>query len=282
MAVNLQHKGFSVVGWNRSAGRGEPLLAVGGRLAPTIREAVAEADFIITMLADPAAVRAVAMGPEGLLSACRASAVWVECSTIGPSVARELAALAPGAGISFVDAPVLGSVGPATDGSLHFLAGGDVAVVEKARPLLLAMGRMVSHFGPEGQGAAAKVISNMVVGSLLAAVGEGLAVAERLGLDRGEVAEMLMNGPVGAPVVKLKLPLMVNEAFSPSSFQLKWMEKDMALFLTEAGKVGAACQTAAGAHGELAAARAAGYGDLDFAAVAGFIRQMAQGPTGGE
>jgi len=277
MALNLQRKGFAVTGWNRTPGKGAALAEAGGRMACSIREAVAEAEFVVTMLTDPAAVEAVALGEQGFLKACRSGTLWVDSSTIGPTAAQQMAEAAELYGLHFVDAPVLGSIGPAADGTLHFVAGGTEAALELARPLLAAMGSKVTHFGAAGAGAAAKIISNMVTATLLTAVGEGLALGERLGLDRARVADLLAHGPVASPIVAFKAPAMVNEAYAPA-FQLKLMEKDLALALTEACHLGAALPAATGAHGAYAGARAAGLGDLDFAAVGAFIRTMARGP----
>jgi 3-hydroxyisobutyrate dehydrogenase-like beta-hydroxyacid dehydrogenase len=277
MALNLQRNGFTVTGWNRTPGKGEALSAAGGRLTTSLRAAAAEADFIVTMLSDPPAVEAVALGEQGFLGACRPGALWLDASTIGPTVTRHLAEAADARDVYFVDAPVLGSVGPATEGTLHFLAGGTPEAIALAGPLMDAMGSGSTHFGPASSGAAAKIISNMVTATLVAAVGEGLALGERLGLDRAAVATMLGEGPVGSRIVKTKAPAMVSEQFDPA-FQLKLMEKDVSLALKEAQQVGASLATAAGTHAEFAAARAAGFGDLDFAAVGAFIRKMAQGP----
>jgi 3-hydroxyisobutyrate dehydrogenase-like beta-hydroxyacid dehydrogenase len=274
MALNLHKKGFAVTGWNRTPGRGAALEAAGGRLAPTVAEAVTGADFIVSMLTDPAAVEAVA---HAFLPNTKTGALWLECSTIGPAAAGHMADVARRHGLRFVDAPVLGSVKPATDGELIFLAGGTPGDVEAARPLMAAMGRGINHMGEAGSGAAAKIISNMVTATLLTAASEGLALGERLGLDRNQLGAVLMEGPAGGPIVKGKMPFILQDAFAPA-FQLKLMEKDLALALTEANRVGAALPAAAGAHGVYAGARAAGLGDQDFAAIAKFVREMARGP----
>lgn len=273
MALNVQRKGFAVTAWNRTAGKGGALAEAGGRVAETPADAVAGAAVVVTMLADPAAVRAVA---EQFLPVCAPGDTWVDASTIGPAAAREMAELAARYGVDFVDAPVLGSVGPAAGGTLGFLAGGTPEAVERVRPVLEAMGT-VRHMGPAGAGAAAKVVSNMVTGTLVAAVGEGLALSERLGLDMPAVLQMLLEGPVSAPIVKGKAPLMLSGQFTPA-FQLKWMEKDLGLALREAHELGASLPAAAGAHADFAGARAAGLGEQDFAAVGAFLRRMAVGP----
>lgn len=277
MALNLQRKGFLVTGWNRTPGKGAVLVEAGGRMAETAVAAVSGTDFVITMLADPAAVTETATGPDGFLKACHPGVAWVDASTVGPTAARQLAEVARVAGVDFVDAPVLGSVQPATEGTLPFVVGGTPAAVDKVRPLLDAMGSIVAHMGLAGQGAAAKIVANMITGVLVATLGEALALAEKLGLDRVQVAEMLKEGPVGSRIVRAKAPAMLAENFTPA-FQLKWMEKDIGLALAEALLMGAPMSSAAGALAEYAGARANGMGDMDFAAVGGFIRRIAKGP----
>lgn len=270
MARNLLKAGYNVVVWNRTLERAQPLSAEGARLAATARAAAAGADVIITMLSDPDAVRAVATGPDGLLAGARRGAVWVEASTIGPSAARELAAQAATAGVRFLDAPVLGSVPQATDRSLVFLVGGDRAVFEETQPILNAMGKEAHYMGITGQGAAAKVVNNMVVGAYLELVGEGLGLAERLGLDREQVLEMLLNGPASAPILQRKIEAVRRGEFQPAHFQLKLMRKDLGLALEEGGRSGLALPVGSAAHAVFQAAEAGGLADADFAAVVHF------------
>ncbi len=279
MALNLQRKGFEVIGWNRTAGKGQPLAEAGGRLAGSPAEAARGADFVVTMLSDPAAVRGVTAGPEGFLGACRSGTGWIECSTIGPSAAREMAEAARAAKVAFIDAPVLGSLKPAADGTLVFLVGGPADEVTRVRPLLEAMGRTVHHLGPAGQGAAAKIVFNMLLGTMLAGLAEALTLSERLGLDRARMVDLLGEGPTGAPFLRMKAPLMLTEDFTPA-FQLKWLEKDLGLALLDAYRLGATLPASEGAHTAYAAARASGHGDQDSAAVAAILREMARGPAG--
>lgn len=273
MAVNLQRAGFEVTGWNRSAGRGAALVEAGGRVAESPAAAVQQAAFIFTMLGGPESVAAVS---AQFLPAAEAGALWTDSSTIGQSAAQELAGRALAHGLAFVDAPVSGSVPQATEGQLVFLTGGEEAALDRVRPLLGAMGREVIRFGAAGQGAAAKMVNNMLAGTMVAALAEALTLSDQLGLDRAHTAEFLMNGAPGAPIVKTKAPLMRDERFAPA-FQLKWMEKDVALAVKAAQDRGIPLTVTAGAQAAFAAARVAGYGDADMSAVFAYLRAVRAG-----
>ncbi|HYF96077.1 MAG TPA: NAD(P)-dependent oxidoreductase [Symbiobacteriaceae bacterium] len=276
MALHLQRKGFTVTGWNRSPGKGQALADAGGRLAATPREACSGADAVITMLGGPSSIREVAEGTDGFLAACRQGALWIDSSTIGPTAARAMGALAARYNVAFVDAPVTGSVPQATEGELVFLVGGTEADVQRAQPLFAAMGKLTHHFGPVGQGAAAKAISNQLVGTQIVALAEALVLAETLGLDRSRMADFLADGPGGSRTVRGKGALMKAGEYPPS-FRLKWMEKDMWLALKEALNSGVQLPVTGGAQAMLAAARADGLGEYDVAAVFAHFSKVAAG-----
>ncbi|MFO7172705.1 MAG: NAD(P)-dependent oxidoreductase [Bacillota bacterium] len=270
MARNLIRAGYRLTVWNRTPERAAPLVAEGARQAPTPREAAAGCGVIITMLADPDAVRGVAGGPDGLLAGAARGAIWIDASTIGPTAARELAAQAAGYGVRFLDAPVLGSVPQAEAGELVFLVGGDREVLEEVRPVLSAMGRAIHHMGVAGQGAAAKIVSNMLTGAYLELLGEGLGLAERLGLDREQMLELIRQGPFGAPILERKVEILRTGTFRPAHFYLRLMRKDLELALAESQRVGLPVPSARSALGVYRDAEVAGRGDEDFAAVVDF------------
>lgn len=274
MALNLQRKGFHVVGWNRTHARGLPLQEAGGRLAATPAEAVRDAAFIVTMLGGPESLANVAVGASGFLSACAPGTIWLESSTIGPTAVLRLAEPARAAGVVLLDAPVTGTVPQAEDGSLKFLVGGDDPDIERAAPLLRAMGQSIIRMGALGQGAAAKCVNNMLVGALLAAHAEALALAEQLGLDRRSMIDFLAEGVSGAPLLKIKAPLLKAGTY-PAAFQIMWLEKDLRVALTEATQLGVPAPMAGVAHSLVAGANAAGYLHEDMAVLAEYVRTVA-------
>jgi 3-hydroxyisobutyrate dehydrogenase len=181
--------------WNRTAARADPLVGEGAFRAASPADAVRDADVVITMLADPAALTAVA---DAALPALRPGARWIEMSTVGPDAIRELAARLAGTA-KLVDAPVMGSTDRAAAGRLGILAGGDPAGVEHI------LGRLgtVTRTGPSGSGAALKLVLNTAAIGGVALVAEALRLADALGLDEHTVRTALAGGPLGGAVARL-------------------------------------------------------------------------------
>jgi 3-hydroxyisobutyrate dehydrogenase len=188
MARRFVDAGHAVTVWNRTAAKADPLVAIGAKAAQSAAEAVAEADVVVTMLADPVALAEVA---EAVLPQLRPDAVWVEMSSVGPEAVRELAARLP-EGVRLIDAPVLGSVDRAATGELLILAGGDVAPVAE----LLALLGAVQSVGPVGDGAALKLVLIGAIVSGVAVVHEALTLADALGLPAGVAERALAVGPL--------------------------------------------------------------------------------------
>ena len=150
MAANLLKAGFPVVVWNRTPARIEPLLKLGAHPAKSPAHAAAEAQIIITMVARPADTEAVVLGSEGAAEGLRAGAVVIDCSTVSPSTSRALAGGLAAKQVEFLDAPVVGSKGPAAEGALVFLVGGLPQTLQRCRPVLEAMGKKIIHAGGVG------------------------------------------------------------------------------------------------------------------------------------
>lgn len=268
MARNLIKAGFEVAVWNRTREKAEALVRDGATVKESPAAVAAGADVVVTMVADPAAVADVAHGPDGLLEAAGGGHrfVWVDMSTIGPQAAREFAAAARERGVTFVDAPVSGSLGAAEEAQLVILAGGDAAVVRDLEPVFSALGRKTIHFGDVGQGQAAKIAINLVLAGFLHAAAEGLVLAERLGVDREAFLDLLEAGPAAAPLIKMKLPAWRQGDF-PAQFQLALMHKDLGLALEAAQEARVPLPVTATVAQTYAAATASGLGSLDFGAI---------------
>jgi 3-hydroxyisobutyrate dehydrogenase len=190
MARRLLDAGYPLTVWNRTAARAEPFADLGAQVAPSAATAVKDADIVVTMLADPAAVTAVL---DEILPALRPGTRLIDTSSIGPDAVREAAARLP-QGVSLVDAPVMGSVDRAATGELLILAGGDATPV---REVLDHLGT-VRLCGESGTGAALKlVLINAIIGGVVI-TGEALALGARLGLDETLVRDGLAAGPLGA------------------------------------------------------------------------------------
>ena len=258
MAGRVRSAGHDLIVWNRTPERTQPLVAEGARAARTPAEAAREAEIVITMLAGPPALEAVMAGPDGIAGAISPAACLVEMSTVGPKAALAARDRLPD-GTSFVDAPVMGSVGPARSGELTVLAGGDVDRVEK----VLAIFGTVVRCGPAGSGAARKIllISAAVAGVTL--VGELLALAEALGVPRDTALDALA-GPFSAPVNRINS--------TSSDFIITLAAKDLTL-ATDAADL----PQLAAARDWLRTAAAGDAADTDLRNVVGYIRPGHQG-----
>lgn len=272
MARNLLKAGYAVTVWNRTPQKGAPLAAEGATVAATPREAAAKADVIITMLTDVPAVEAAALGPDGLLAGARPGAVWVDCSTIGLEAARRFASLAEEAGLGWLDAPVGGSMLQAQGAQLRFLVGGEEAVLQRVRPVLERLGQQVTHCGPAGHGAAAKLVNNLFFAIALAALGEARALGQHLGLAPDVLDQILRNSPASGPFVPGKLPVIESGCYEPAHFALHLMEKDLGLALAEVAF--GPLPVSGAAYAAYGGARAAGLGHLDVSAVARYAELL--------
>lgn len=265
MARNLARAGLPVVAWNRTPAKAEALAAEGVRTADTPRAATAEAEVLVTMLADGPAIEAAVGGPDGALDALPDGAIWIQMSTVGAAAAERLAALAAEYGVGFVDAPVLGSAEPAERGELIVLASGPDEVRDRCGPVFDAVGNRVFWLGPAGVGSRLKVVVNAWLMSTTAALGETVALAEKLDVDPAQFLEVTDRGAVGALYTELNGPAMAERSF-PLNFPLELATKDAALAL-EAAAEDADLRVFAATHAQFARAEELGHGRRDWAAV---------------
>jgi len=272
MARRLLADGFPLTVFNRDAEKAKPFAAEGAHVAASAREAAANAEVIISMVADDNASRSLWFGEvragqaKGALAAAKPGAICIECSTVTVNWVRELAAATAQINCGFLDAPVTGSKIQAAAGELNFLVGGDSAALEKARPVLAAMSKSIVHLGPAGSGSLLKLINNFVCGVQVAALAEALAMIERSGLERARALEVLANGAPGSPLLKAISVRMTTPDFTPN-FLLKLMAKDLGYAIQEGSKLSVELITATAALEEFQRAIAAGHADQDMAAV---------------
>jgi 3-hydroxyisobutyrate dehydrogenase len=269
MAANWLAKGFELSLWNRTAAKAQALAGKGAKVAATPREAAAGADFIFAMVADDAASRSVWLGADGALSEAKSGAIAVESSTLTPGWVRELARHAQVKGCGFLDAPVGGSRPAAESGELRFFVGGAPATFEAARPALAAVGSKMDLLGPVGAGATWKLINNQLAAGQIAALAEALEVAKRAGFKNEQISDLILGGAPASPIVKLKLPRMLDGDFEPADFSLHLMLKDARYAAALAEALGAPADMISGAVKAFARADAKGLGAKDIAAVAG-------------
>jgi len=254
MAANLVKAGHAVSGFDPVAAARERLAAAGGAPAGSIAEAVRQAEVVISMLPEGRHVRSAYLEPAGVLESAPPGALLIDCSTIDVATARAVAEAASARGFAMLDAPVSGGVGGATAGTLTFMVGGDPAAFERGRPILEAMGKAVIHAGPSGNGQAAKICNNMMLGIQMISVCEAMALAEKLGLSHQTLFEIASKSsgqcwsltsycPVPGPVPSSP----ANRGYTPG-FTVAMMRKDLKLAQEAAQAVGARTPLGAGAY----------------------------------
>jgi 3-hydroxyisobutyrate dehydrogenase-like beta-hydroxyacid dehydrogenase len=274
MCENLLKAGLPLTVFDRLAERCAPFAARGVAVASSCAEVARASDVVITMIGQVAEELEVVLGPKGVLEGAHAGLVVIDSSTVGIAASRRMAAAAQENGVAFLDATVSGSTGPAREGKLTFMVGGDRAALERVMPVLLAMGERVHHVGPSGAGSAMKVIVNLMIGMTVLTVAETLTLGRQAGLDPHQMLEILGQTAVSSPHLKNKGRMMIERDFSPS-FALKYMQKDFDLIMQAAHDLRTPLFTSAIAHQVYTAANVAGYGDLDYSAVVQFLEAAA-------
>ena len=240
MATRLVTQGHQVAVWNRSAEKARALLGLGARLARTPAEAATGAEVVFTMLADDPAARAVWLGPDGALAAMGPGTTAIECSTLTRGLVLELAQKAQARGIRFIDSPVTGRPNVAALGQLTLLVGADPADLAAMRPLLAEISETIRHFGPVGTGTAYKLTINLMGAVQIAALAEGLVMAERLGLDRETVVAAIETSASASRQVVHHCRRMAERTFADPSFTTALRHKDAAYGADLAREVGTA------------------------------------------
>jgi 3-hydroxyisobutyrate dehydrogenase len=266
MARRILGAGFPLTIYNRSAEKAAPFAADGAHIAATPRDAVANADVVVSMVADDDASRGLWLGENGALAGIAPGAVLIESSTLSVGWVNELAAAATACGCELLDAPVTGSKPHAASGELCFLVGGSAGALEKARPVLAAMSRAIIHLGPTGSGALLKLINNFLCGVQAASLAEAIALIEKSGLDRDNALEILTSGAPGSPLVKTLAARMTAQDYTPN-FLLRLMAKDLAYAGDEGKRHAVDLCTTAAALKVFKQAMTTGNGDRDLSAV---------------
>jgi 3-hydroxyisobutyrate dehydrogenase len=274
MAARLMDCGFSVIVWNRSAGKTEAIERIGAMVAPTLHSLVAHASTIITVLRDDAAAREVYLASAGLCSSAVSGKLFIDMSTLKPSTLRELHARVRAAGAAMIEAPVSGTVTPARAGKLVALVGGDAADLKRARPVLEALTRRIIHAGPAGQGALLKLVVNLPLAVYWHSLGEALALGETGGLDRRLIVETIADSSAALAVLGLKIPSIMGQS-DDVAFDVASMRKDLLAIIETSAGLGTTMTSASAALGAYSAAIAVGLGAEDAVAV---TRSTVNGP----
>lgn len=281
MMRNLLKAGHTVTAFDLVEAALQAAEAAGAKVAASPAAAVAGAEVVVSMLPAGQHVRQVMMGESGLFAAARPGTLFIDSSTIDVVSARALSEAAAAAGHAMVDAPVSGGVGGAEGGTLTFMVGGADDAFARAEPILQAMGKTIIHAGGPGNGQAAKICNNMILGISMIAVGEGFALAERLGLDAqklfdiaskssGQCWSMTSYCPVPGPVPTSP----ANRDYKPG-FAAAMMLKDLKLAVEAAQTAGAAVPLGAEATQLYSLFCNGGHAGLDFSGIIRMIRGQA-------
>jgi 3-hydroxyisobutyrate dehydrogenase-like beta-hydroxyacid dehydrogenase len=270
MAANLQKHGHTLVVFNRTRAKAEPLLGPCGTFSDSPAKLAEQVEILFTMLAHPDAVEQAALGANGFLNHLRSNARWVDCSSVNPSFSKKMAAEAARRGVHFVDAPVTGSAGPAAEAKLIFWVGADPADLETIRRLLLCMGNKIVHTGGHGAGTSMKMVVNLLLGTGMAAFAEAMALGEGLGISRKMLFDSLLGTPAVAPFLTSKREKIESGNYE-AEFPLRWLQKDMHLASVSAYESGVAMPLTDAAKELYRLAMRDGYDTEDFSAIYDYL-----------
>ncbi|MCM3699917.1 NAD(P)-dependent oxidoreductase [Paenibacillus macerans] len=228
MASNLLKQGYEVTVYNRTASKAAALTEQGAAVAASPKEAAAAADIVITMVSNDVSIAAVYEGTDGVLAGLRPGTKVIDCSTISPTLVKQLAQQVSALGGAFLDAPVTGSSPAAIAGTLVFMVGGPADTLAEVMDLFETMGKKVLHMGENGSGAVAKLAHNTIVGINNLALAEGFAIAAKSGLPANLFLELVQLGSAGSKAAELKGQKIIEHDFS-NQFSLALMLKDLKL-----------------------------------------------------
>ena len=276
MAENLIKAGYALTVYNRTRSKAEELAQRGAVVADTPAEVGRQAQVIFLCVGDSAAVRQVAQSlydwvqPAGV----QPGSLIVDCSTIAPSVSREVSEQFRERGVDFLDAPCSGSKAGATNATLTFMVGGAPQAFERAQPYLQAMGKKAFYLGGPGMGLQAKLTQNLIGALTVQAMAEGFVLARKAGLPPSLMLEVLEASVARSPIIAAKMPAVLQRRFEPN-FSLKWMHKDLGLMLESGQELNVPLPATALVHELFGASVAMGHGEEDFASAITLLETLA-------
>ncbi len=275
MASRLAEAGYEISVYNRTRSKSEEVAELGARVADSPADAAAQADVVMTSLADHHVVAKMLFGEESVFGSLREGGYIVDLSTVPPNFARELAQRAADAGYHALDACVYGAPWQARTGELRVMVGAareeDYQAVEG---ILQTIGKDVSYLGANGMGAMMKLVINMLMGVQMPSLAEAIVLGERAGLPREKILQMVAGSGYASPVMSFRCDVMGRRAFDQAAFKLALMRKDMMLVLSEAQELGVPMPVAESAYAMLTAASQQGLGDLDVGAIVAFQERI--------
>lgn len=233
MAGNILKAGFPVTVWNRSREKAMPVLDAGATLGASPQDVAEKSDIIITMVTASEDVRNVILGGQGVIHGAAPGSIVVDMSTISPRVTREIADALAARGIEMLDAPVSGGDVGARNATLSIMVGGDADSVARVQPVFAAMGKKITHIGPNGAGQTCKLVNQILVVGNNLAMAEALVFAQAAGVDVGRVVEAVSGGAAGSWQLSNLGPRVLKRDFAPG-FSIANQQKDLRLAIEAA------------------------------------------------
>ena len=273
MALNLHRAGFEVVAWNRTPARLDAAVAEGLQRGKSPADVAAQCQITITMVRDSPDVEAVVLGPEGIIEGADAGSVVVDMSTISPEVTRRIAARLREQGVHMLDAPVSGGEPGAQAGTLSIMVGGEADVFERCRSVFEAMGKTLTHCGPNGAGQTVKLCNQIVCGLNLLAMSEALAFGAKAGVDLRVMHQAISAGAASSWMLTNLAPRALNRDFAPG-FTVDLQQKDLKLALEAAREMSAVLPGTALVHQLFTSLQAQGEGGNGTQALAKALERL--------
>ena len=261
----LMAAGHAVTGWNRSADKAAPLIGAGMRWGNSPRAVAEASEIVFSIVTDAAAVRAVALGGDGILAGLRKGGVFIDMSTIAPDASREIAAAFAKAGCVMLDAPLSGSPVTVTQGNASIMVGGDADAYERVREVLLAIGPKVTRIGGSGLACQMKIAVNLLLMVEVICFGEAVALAEKGGVAREVALDAILKSVAASPVLGYRGPFILDGKMPAVPLaDVTLQQKDMLLALDLGRKLGSPVPLAAAANEMMNACRGLGIDGNDF------------------
>ena len=261
----LMAAGHQVTGWNRSKDKAAPLLKAGMQWADTPREVAAESEIVFSIVTDSKAVKACALGPDGIVSGLKKGGIYIDMSTIEPDASREVAAEFAKAGSIMLDGPLSGSPVTVAAGNASVMIGGDEAAYQRAMPVLLAIGPKVMRIGGNGLACQTKIAVNLLLMVEVIAFGEAVALAEKGGVAREAVVDAILKSVAASPVLGYRGPFVLDGKMPDVPLaDVTLQQKDMILALNLGRTLGSPVPLAAAANEMMNACRGLGIDGNDF------------------
>jgi 3-hydroxyisobutyrate dehydrogenase-like beta-hydroxyacid dehydrogenase len=267
--------GHTVSGWNRTKEKAASMFKLGMLWANSPREVASESEVVFSIVMDTAAVKAVALGENGIIAGLRKDAMYLDMSTIDPDGSRAIAAEFSQRGLTMLDAPISGTTLTLSKGNASLMVGGNKAAFERVLPVLLAIGPKVTYIGAPGLAVQLKVALNMTLVIEVIGFCEGIALAEKGGVPREVAVEAFLKSVVASPVINYRAPLILEGHISDATYgNVDLQQKDMLLALDLGRKMGVPVPLGAAANEMLNACRGLGLAHHDFVTVYEVYRRL--------